>query len=792
MTSWQTIRVRLLGAFGLVTLTTAIAVIVSLIGLNATMNAVAENSERRLPESSAANQLALQIHQISNELTALARAPDEQSRAQVYSEYKTLSTDLDGILKTLAGVASQPRVVSELTNTVSSIDQVAQTLNQSQQDFLQAKARREQLLEESKAARSVLEKALEDAIDGANEMDVETYLRTNLAATMVAAHFSDVSSSFTEEDVDVVAEMVSAYADDISINFAILGDVVPANAKESATSFLDLADGEEGLFGARKAEIRAAAAADQARISAEKIKGSVSFQVGTYVDNVREIVSDKSAQTLTMGERFKLIQYFVAAISISLSFLIGWFYVSGSLLKRMSGLSRVMQAVSAGDLDAKIEGAQTNDELGEMASALEVFRGNARNMEKLNKEKAEADKIAWEEKERAREREAEREKADKERVEAERRANEEERKAMMRRLRKAFGAVVDAATAGDFSQRVDDRFDNPELNELADGLNTLASTVQTGLRETRQVLEAVARYDLSRRVEGDYEGEFQLLKEGVNRTADNLTDVVGQLQGSSNNLRDATADLLNGANDLANRASQQAATIEETSAATEQLARSVQENAERAQQASTNASKANKMAHDGGQIMQEATSAIDRIAASSSKISDIIGLIDSIAFQTNLLSLNASVEAARAGEAGSGFAVVASEVRSLAQSASAASKEIKELIDEGADDVRQGVELVSKVADSLDNIVKTVGDVTQLMNATAEDNREQVASLNEINGAVRHMDQMIQHNAALASQTQNAIATANERVNDLDELARGFKTSQHDSSIGGDGNVAAA
>src|SRR5690606_28148447 len=181
-----------------------------------------------------------------------------------------------------------------------------------------------------------------------------------------------------------------------------------------------------------------------------------------------------------------------------------------------------------------------------------------------------------------------------------------------------------------------------------------------------------------------------------------LSEIVGQLRTTSRALKTATSEILSGANDLSERTTKQAATIEETSATMEQLAATVMQNAERARGASQAAGEVTHTAEEGGAVMAQATEAMERITQSSAKISNIIGLIDDIAFQTNLLALNASVEAARAGEAGKGFAVVAVEVRRLAQSAAEASAEVKALIEQSGSEVNTGSKLVSDAAAKLE------------------------------------------------------------------------------------------
>jgi len=317
-------------------------------------------------------------------------------------------------------------------------------------------------------------------------------------------------------------------------------------------------------------------------------------------------------------------------------------------------------------------------------------------------------------------------------------------------------------------------FPDSELNGLAGSVNALVSSFNRGVVEIGAVLGALANTDLTRRMEGDYEGAFATLKSDVNAVADKLTEVVGQLRGTSGTLKTATGEILSGANDLSERTTRQAATIEETSAAMEQLASTVLQNAERARQASTVAATVSEAAEDGGRVMHQATEAMERITQSSGKISNIIGLIDDIAFQTNLLALNASVEAARAGDAGKGFAVVAVEVRRLAQSAASASADVKVLIEQSAGEVRQGSGLVNDAATRLGTMLAAARSSNELMTGIARDSREQASAIEEVGAAVRQMDEMTQHNAALVEEINAAIEQTEAQATELDRIVDVF------------------
>ena len=350
-----------------------------------------------------------------------------------------------------------------------------------------------------------------------------------------------------------------------------------------------------------------------------------------------------------------------------------------------------------------------------------------------------------------------------------------DRSRTMGQLRAEFGAVVSAAIAGDFSRRVTVEFADAELNGIASGINDLVTTVDRGLNETGTVLGALANTDLTKRMHGQYEGAFAELKNDTNAVAEKLSAIVGQLRDTSRALKTATGEILSGANDLSERTTKQAATIEETSAAMEQLAATVVQNAERAKEASAVAATVTHTAEEGGQVMSEATQAMEKITTSSGKISNIIGLIDDIAFQTNLLALNASVEAARAGEAGKGFAVVAVEVRRLAQSAAEASAEVKVLIEQSASEVRGGSRLVSDAAAKLEAMLVAARSSNALMDGIARESREQAAAIEEVSTAVRTLDEMTQHNAALVEETNAAIEQTEAQASELDQLVDVFK-----------------
>jgi methyl-accepting chemotaxis protein len=280
--------------------------------------------------------------------------------------------------------------------------------------------------------------------------------------------------------------------------------------------------------------------------------------------------------------------------------------------------------------------------------------------------------------------------------------------------------------------------------------------------------------DLTVAMDTRFEGPLDNLRLAFNDTVGRFAGIVEQLRDTSRSLKTATGEILSGTNDLAERTTKQAAAIEQTSAAMEQLASTVNDNAKRAESASAKAGMVSKAADEGGKVMREANEAMERITVSSSKISNIIGLIDDIAFQTNLLALNASVEAARAGDAGKGFAVVAVEVRRLAQSAAGASSDVKALIEQSASEVKGGSKLVSDAAGRLEAMLDGIRENTDLINGMAKATQEQAHAIAEVSVAIRQMDEMTQHNAALVEQTNAAIEQTEGQALDLDRIVEVF------------------
>jgi methyl-accepting chemotaxis protein len=338
--------------------------------------------------------------------------------------------------------------------------------------------------------------------------------------------------------------------------------------------------------------------------------------------------------------------------------------------------------------------------------------------------------------------------------------------------------VVSAAASGDFSQTIDLSGKSGFLLALSEGINQVVTSVQVALDDVIRVMAAMSNGNLTERIQANYSGSFDTLKTDINLMADKLTEIITEIRTSSQLIAASADEIADGTTDLSSRTEQQASSLEETAASMEEMTSTVRANTDNAKSANDLASAAQKNAQSGGEVVSKAVTAMDEINHSSSKISDIISVIDEIAFQTNLLALNAAVEAARAGDQGRGFAVVAAEVRNLAQRSADAAREIKGLIQDSVSKIESGTELVNESGSRLAEIVDSVEKVSTIMRDLNEAANEQTSGIEQVNTAVSQMDQMTQQNAALVEETSAAAEAMAEQAIQLNDLMAFFNTGQ--------------
>jgi len=309
----------------------------------------------------------------------------------------------------------------------------------------------------------------------------------------------------------------------------------------------------------------------------------------------------------------------------------------------------------------------------------------------------------------------------------------------------------------------------------------LVRSITTPLNEAVGIARIVASGDLSTDIQVRGTDEVGMLLKSLKDMHDSLADVVGKVRAGTVAIAHASAEIAQGNNDLSARTEEQASSLEETAAAMEELTVTVKRNGESAGQASSLAGDASDVAVRGGDAVAQVITTMGSINESSRKIVDIIGVIDGIAFQTNILALNAAVEAARAGEQGRGFAVVASEVRNLAQRSAAAAKEIKSLIGDSVEKVENGSRLVGQAGTTMDEVVGSVKRVTSIIGEIAVASGEQNAGIDQINEAIAQMDAVTQQNAALVEQAAAAAEAMQQQAQSLEQAVSVFKI--HESFI---------
>ncbi|CAN7254260.1 methyl-accepting chemotaxis protein [Massilia sp. LjRoot122] len=346
-------------------------------------------------------------------------------------------------------------------------------------------------------------------------------------------------------------------------------------------------------------------------------------------------------------------------------------------------------------------------------------------------------------------------------------------------------AAMQITAADGVANSILDSYANTRVLLVALGLAALAlgiacawlisRSITVPIREAVAVAEKVASGDLASRITAGSRDETGQLMRALGAMNDSLAGIVGRVREGTGTIAVASSEIAAGNQDLSARTEQQASALEETAASMEELTSTVKQNADNARQANRLAGEAAMIAGQGGEMVAEVVETMGAINASSRRIADIIGVIDGIAFQTNILALNAAVEAARAGEQGRGFAVVASEVRSLAHRSASAAKEIKLLIDDSVAKVAEGSEQVDRTGVTMNEIVRSIGQVTTIMNEIANASEEQRAGIEQVNGAIVEMDRVTQQNAALVEEAAAAAVAMQEQAAGLSQVVGTFR-----------------
>lgn len=470
--------------------------------------------------------------------------------------------------------------------------------------------------------------------------------------------------------------------------------------------------------------------------------------INEFIDLQESMNKSEAVAARAIAEGFPWVMLAVSALAALAS--VGFAAWNVRSIRVLRPLAANMLRLSDGDLDVEIPMAAGRNEVGEITEAVEKFREAARHQRRMAEAEIANGQVTA------------------------------ERARIMSDFQAEFDTGVAAILSGNYEVRLNQSSGDADISRICVNFNELMRVINSGLTEAGQVMESLASADLTRRMEGSYLGPFDALKQNTNAVADKISGIVLQLSSASKNLKSATGELLSGTDDLAARTGRQASNIQQTALAMDKLAKAVTGSTQEAELSSASAGSVATLANEGRQVMGEATMAMERIRLSSGKISNIIGLIDDIAFQTNLLALNASVEAARAGDAGKGFAVVAVEVRRLAQSAAQASNEVKALIDQSASEVTSGSKLVDGASQKLVSILSAAEQSSSLMQSISSASIIQSREISQISAAINELEQMTQHNASLVEETNAAIGQAEVQASEMDKIVDVFSVGRKD------------
>ena len=756
------IAARIYAALGLLTCLTIVASLVAWFSYGRLDLTVKDLIERKMPVV----ELALELSQAATRSTALAQRFSEVTNVR---ERSALTGELDGVeasqfdlLRRIEGVdktkaqaaidglSQQINGVNDLTGERLRIAADAQraidTLSQAREEFVKAvgsEADEAQfnvvlglegagMLTGEELAKILKQLATKDfpAFDYARTLQAEV--------NEIIGLLREVSQIEDKARLGTARERFQASAQRIRKSM-VEAEKVAANEgrARSVAAILDQGESSSGLIDIREYDLTTRGLIANGLKEIDEAALLVRREVDVLVKAAREGAQASSTSTNALIAQSKawLGTMGVGSLLVALAL----FYVRPMIVGRLNRLWAATRAIADGQLETVVD-AKGNDEISDISRSVLLFRDNA-----VALRAAEAAKVA----------------DDARAVEA--------RAEMMADLGAAFGAVVSAAAAGDFSRRVEANFADDELNALAGSVNALLETVQSGLAETCDVLGELASGHLSARVAGLYQGAFAELKNGTNGLAEEFESTLARLSDTVSAVRNATSEILDGVTDLAQRTTEESNAV---SVATNQLgafASTVKKTASEAAQAVGMAEGAEQRAQQGEKVVASALEAMQRIRASSSKISEVIAMIDEIAFQTNLLALNAAVEAARAGDSGKGFAVVAAEVRSLAKRSADASNDVKKLVEAAHGDVKVGVGLVEETSSMFEAIVSSVNDLSGLMTGISQTARSQASDVSSINSEIDGIGAMAHQNAALVEETNAALALTDEQTRALTE-----------------------
>ena len=765
------IAARIYAALGALTTLTIVASAVAWLSYDRISATVGEMVEHKMPSV----ELVLELSQVGTQSTALA---PRFMNVQTVQQRARLTTELDAIeakqfeliraVGKIGGVDMKPvqkavddrslRIndINDLTGTrLRNAAQMAATveqLNKAREDFVkvvggEADERQFNVVLGIESVKGQEGAGIDEALKAINDVEFPAFdLARKLEAQVneLIGLLREVGQIADQSLLGLARERLNAVVLRIEKDMAAADKIMPNKERSRVIdAVIALGEGPRGVVAMRQRDIETQDAINARVLDIDQAAATMRAEIDKLVTAARSGAVAANASTANLIEQSKIWLGAIGIGSLLIALVLALLYVRPAIIGRLNRLWAATRAIADGALETVVD-TRGNDEISDISKSVLLFRDNAVALRAAEAAKVEDDARA-----------------------------QEQRRAMMAELGDAFGEVVAAAAAGDFSRRVQANFTDAELNALAGSVNELLETVQGGLSETCDVLAELSAGHLSTRIEGMYQGAFAELKNGTNALAEEFESTLAKLSETVAAVRSATTEILDGVTDLAERTSEESNAV---SMATNQLgafAGTVKKTASEAAQATGMAEGAESQAQQGEKVVASALEAMQRIRTSSNKISEVIAMIDEIAFQTNLLALNAAVEAARAVDSGRGFAVVATEVRSLAKRSADASNDVKKLVEAAHGDVKVGVGLVEETAQMFEAIVSSVNDLTGLMNGISQTAKNQASDVSAINTEIDGIGSMAHQNAALVEETNAALALTDEQTRALsDHIAR--------------------
>ena len=770
------IRQKLFLAVGVIAAMAVVSSLISFAFFGQVRGALGMVTERSIPSMTAALTLAAQSADLAAAAPALAYAAADGERQAAYGSLQGKLVQLERTLAEVKASDVDEAIRTEVEDNVRQLTNAMNSIADAVQERIAYKEQRDALTKALTDNHSQFLMLAQPAVDQAvmdMTMEFELVSRSTGAGTgemiqsildkqvagsramqdlvskvnLLVGQLAVTAQAESTEQIELIGvELINVRAEMLRGLETVQATYPNAEIDKLVKAIAAASDGESSLMEIRRQELammrRAVAALGDSRNTATWLADAVD----RLVQSARDATGESAGASMTAIKIAQTSMAIIAAICLISAIVIGWLYIGRRVIDPIVATTGTMGRLAKRDWEAHVSGTGRTDEIGDMARAVQVFKEQGQEADRLQGQ-----------------------------MEAERERFDAERKAQEVLLQSAVGEIVAAANAGDLAQRIDVSRIDGVMRNLGEGVNQLLGTVERALGDLGTMLHKLADGDLTHRIRGQYQGVFATLTGDANQVSERLLHTMKSLNEAAGMVRDASAEISTGSQDLAQRTESQAAALEQTAASMHEVTATVKQNADNAQAANQLALTARNTAETGGGIVGKAVAAMSEIEGSAQKISDIVGLIDEIAFQTNLLALNASVEAARAGEAGKGFAVVAQEVRALAQRSANASKDIKGLIQASNAQVRSGSALVNQAGASLTEIVTSVKKVSDIVAEIAAASAEQARGLEEVNGAVVNMDEMTQRNGALVEETNASAQAMADQARQLAELVGHFR-----------------